>query len=56
MSAPVLDRAGVLARIPHQGAMCLWDEVVAWDARRIRVRAWNHACRIATQRCPRRES
>lgn len=43
MSAPVLDRAGILARIPHQGAMCLWDEVVAWDARRIGVRAWNHA-------------
>ncbi|HET6396019.1 MAG TPA: phosphotransferase [Pseudoxanthomonas sp.] len=43
MSAPALDRAGILARVPHQGAMCLWDQVDAWDATRIRLRAWNHA-------------
>ncbi|MBO9717237.1 MAG: phosphotransferase, partial [Pseudoxanthomonas sp.] len=43
MSAdPVLDRAAILALIPHQGAMCLWDEVVSWDAQRIRLRARNH--------------
>lgn len=28
--------------IPHQGAMCLWDEVVDWDATRIRLRAHHH--------------
>ncbi|WP_372016778.1 phosphotransferase [Pseudoxanthomonas sp. 10H] len=41
MSAPVLDRAGILALVPHQGAMCLWDQVVAWDDQRIRLRAGN---------------
>ena len=30
------------ALIPHQGAMCLWDEVVDWDRQRIRLRASNH--------------
>jgi predicted hotdog family 3-hydroxylacyl-ACP dehydratase len=40
--AAVLDRAGVLALVPHQGAMCLWDEVVAWDESRIALRAGNH--------------
>ncbi len=39
---PVLDRAGILARVPHQGAMCLWDAVLDWDAQRIRLRADNH--------------
>ena len=38
-----LDRAAIEALVPHKYAMCLWDEVVDWDARRIRVRAWNHA-------------
>ncbi|MFC3550684.1 phosphotransferase [Lysobacter cavernae] len=28
--------------IPHQGAMALWDEIVDWDAQRIRLRAHNH--------------
>lgn len=28
--------------IPHDGTMCLWNEVVAWDAQRIRLRASNH--------------
>jgi predicted hotdog family 3-hydroxylacyl-ACP dehydratase len=43
MSAnPVLDRAAILVLVPHQGAMCLWDEVVDWDAQRIRLRARNH--------------
>ena len=43
MSRPLPDRAGILALVPHQGPMCLWDEVVAWDEGRIRLRAWNHA-------------
>ena len=38
----MLDRAEILKLIPHQGAMCLWDEVLAWDARMIHVRAHNH--------------
>ena len=42
MSGVALDRAGILARVPHQGAMCLWDEVLDWDATRIRLRAGNH--------------
>jgi len=36
-----VDRAGILALVPHQGPMCLWDEVVAWDAQRIQLRARN---------------
>ena len=38
----MIDRAGILALVPHQGTMCLWDEVVAWDAQSIRLRADNH--------------
>ena len=38
----MIDRAAILGLIPHQGAMCLWDEVLAWDARTIRLRAHNH--------------
>jgi predicted hotdog family 3-hydroxylacyl-ACP dehydratase len=30
------------ALIPHKGSMCLWDEVVDWDPRRIRLLALNH--------------
>ena len=35
-------RDEILALIPHQGAMCLWDEVVEFDAARIHLRAHNH--------------
>ena len=28
----ILGRAGIAALIPHAGAMCLLDRVVAWDA------------------------
>jgi len=38
----MIDRDSLLTLIPHQGAMCLWDEVVEWDAQRIRLRAHNH--------------
>ena len=38
----MLSRNGIEALVPHQGAMCLWDEVVDWDAQRIRLRASNH--------------
>ena len=38
----MIGRDEIQALIPHQGAMCLWDEVVAWDAASIRLRARNH--------------
>ena len=38
----MIGRAEILELIPHQGAMCLWDEVLAWDARTIQLRAHNH--------------
>lgn len=41
-SPDVIGRDIILSLVPHQGNMCLWDEVLAWDARSIRVRATNH--------------
>lgn len=32
---PVLDRAGILALVPHQGTMCLLDAVLAFDGERV---------------------
>jgi predicted hotdog family 3-hydroxylacyl-ACP dehydratase len=40
-----LNRAWIEARIPHQGRMCLLDEVIEWNAEHIR-------CRTATHRAP----
>ncbi|MGF1527197.1 MAG: hydroxymyristoyl-ACP dehydratase [Candidatus Competibacterales bacterium] len=37
-----LDRAAILALIPHQGTMCLLDAVVAWDEGQISCRAADH--------------
>ena len=37
-----IDRARITALIPHQGAMCLWDEVLDWDAGAIRLRTTGH--------------
>ena len=37
-----LTHADIEALVPHQGAMCLWDEVLDWDAQRIHLRATNH--------------
>ena len=42
MLAEPIGRRAILALVPHQGAMCLWDEVLDWDANMIRVRAHNH--------------
>lgn len=39
----LLDRAGIRARIPHAGTMCLLDEVLGWDATNIRCVARSHA-------------
>lgn len=38
----MIDRAAIEAMIPHKGAMCLWDEVLAWDARSVRLRSSGH--------------
>ena len=38
----MIAREDIQALIPHQGAMCLWDEVVEWDTAGIRLRARNH--------------
>ena len=40
-----MNRAWIEARIPHQGRMCLLDEVIDWDAHHIR-------CRTDTHRAP----
>lgn len=39
---PALDRAGILALIPHQGGMCLLDRVIDWDPQRIVCAADSH--------------
>lgn len=39
---PVLDRAWLLAHLPHQGPMNLLDAVLAWDASTVRAIASNH--------------
>jgi len=38
----LLDRHWIESHIPHQGSMCLLDEVLAWDAVRIRCRSATH--------------
>lgn len=38
----MIDRDAILAMIPHQGAMCLWDAVIDWDDARIRLRSAGH--------------
>lgn len=35
-------REAIAALVPHQGLMCLWDEVVQWDAQRIILRSTGH--------------
>jgi len=37
-----LSRAWIEAHIPHQGSMCLLDEVLAWDPEWIRCRSVSH--------------
>lgn len=38
----MIGREDILALVPHQGAMCLWDHVVAHDGTRILLRAGSH--------------
>ncbi len=37
-----LDHSWIARHIPHQGAMCLLDRVLAWDAERIECAAISH--------------
>ena len=37
-----MNRAWIEARIPHQGRMCLLDEVLGWDAHHIRCSTGTH--------------
>ncbi len=37
-----LDHDWIESHIPHKGRMCLLDEVLSWDAVRIRCRATSH--------------
>lgn len=43
MTPATLDRAGIAARIPHAGAMCLLDSMLSWTADEIVCRSGNHA-------------
>ncbi len=38
----MIDRQDILTLVPHQHAMCLWDEVVDFDPTHIRLRADTH--------------
>lgn len=38
----MIPRHELAGLVPHQGAMCLWDEVLEWDPGRIRLRATGH--------------
>ena len=38
----MIDRSEIEALIPHKGSMCLWNEVLDWDAAGIHLRAINH--------------
>ena len=44
MNGPAtLDHAGIAARVPHAGAMCLLDRLLGWNGDEIRCRIANHA-------------
>jgi predicted hotdog family 3-hydroxylacyl-ACP dehydratase len=38
----LIDRAGIAARVPHSGAMCLLDSVLHWDATSICCSSGSH--------------
>lgn len=38
----MIGRDELATLVPHAGTMCLWDEVVSWDADRITLRAGTH--------------
>jgi len=35
-------REAIARLVPHQGLMCLWEEVVAWDATSVALRSVGH--------------
>lgn len=43
MSGVLLDAAGIAARVPHAGRMCLLDALLAWNDDEVRCRATGHA-------------
>lgn len=40
--AQMLDRAGIAARIPHRGSMCLLERLESWDAEAIHCSTSTH--------------
>ncbi len=42
MTPQTLDRAGIAARIPHTGSMCLLDRLERWDAEAIHCTSRSH--------------
>jgi predicted hotdog family 3-hydroxylacyl-ACP dehydratase len=42
MTPKTLDHAGIAARIPHSGSMCLLDRLLRWDALHIECSATSH--------------
>jgi predicted hotdog family 3-hydroxylacyl-ACP dehydratase len=38
----MIERAQIMALIPHQGSMCLHDEVLDWNADSLRLRSAGH--------------
>ncbi|MCC8362988.1 phosphotransferase [Lysobacter sp. A6] len=38
----MIGREVIESLVPHAGAMCLWDEVIAWDATRVELRSNGH--------------
>ncbi len=42
MTPATLDHAGIAARVPHGGNMCLLDRLLSWDAERITCSANSH--------------
>jgi predicted hotdog family 3-hydroxylacyl-ACP dehydratase len=47
----VIGRADILALVPHQGAMCLWDTVLSWDDAGVRLRTDGHRAGDHPLRC-----
>lgn len=42
MNPPTLDHAGIAARIPHSGGMCVLDRLLRWDEREVLCVAHSH--------------
>ena len=47
----MLSHEQIEALVPHKGSMCLWQEVVDWDAQCIRLRTTGHADPAHPLRC-----